>query len=66
MMELQRFNKLWLALAGLGLGWLQRKYQIDLFGVQQELVDLAIMAVTALAVYAVPNKPVPDKQKEAV
>lgn len=55
-MNLTRYNKLWVALVGLGLGWLHRRYGIDLFDVQQEIVDLFVMAATAAAIYFVPNK----------
>lgn len=49
--KLAQYNKLWVALAGLVVTVVARKY-----GVESDVYTLLVPFLTALGVYAVPNK----------
>lgn len=47
-------RKFWVALFGIGILFLERKYHVDLGGAEEYLADI-VMAATPMLVWLVPN-----------
>ena len=55
---MNKYRKLYVAIVGLAVIYLNKKYGIDLFGTEDffvEIIDVLASAGTAAAVWAVPN-----------
>jgi hypothetical protein len=55
---MSKYRKLYAALVGLAVIYLNKRYGIDLFGTEDffvEILDVALSTGTALAVWAIPN-----------
>lgn len=55
---MSKYRKLIVALVGLGLLVLHRRYGVDLTGESAAIVDLVLAALTAAGVYTAPNEEV--------
>ncbi len=56
-MNIAHYNKLIVAVVGLAIIVLKDRTGLDLSGAEADLVDAVVGTATAIAVWAVPNKP---------
>lgn len=52
---MSNYRKLIAAAVGLSVIFLQRRFQIDLLGMEDYLTEIVLSVVTAVAVWGVPN-----------
>lgn len=55
-MQLQAFNKLWVAIVGVALMWVNDKFGVDLTPFTQAIIDIGLTIGTPFFVWLVPNK----------